>query len=76
MRPDGEEALRVAQEVDDLAQFELGLVDTCDIGKSGLWAFFRVEPGAAMPDPEEPSPLQVLHLAHTAPAHHAEVEQE
>src|SRR6266568_5927771 len=74
MRSDLEEALWVTQEVDHLAQFHLGLINACHIGESGCWAFFAVQLGAATPNAKEPTSF--LHLAHTPPAHHAEVEQQ
>src|SRR5579884_3805150 len=76
MRADLEETLGVAQEVDNFTQFHFGFVHPCHVGESGCRALFTVELRAAATDAKEAATLQFLHLAHAAPAHKADVEQE
>src|SRR5690349_3944226 len=75
MRTNLEEALWIPQEADYLAQFRLGLVNTCHIGEGGGWAFFFVQPGAAATDAKDSTSL-VLHLAQTSHTHEPKVEQQ
>ena len=52
VRAEGEEALRVLQELDDLLQLRLGLFDACDVREHDGGAVGREEAGAALAEPE------------------------
>src|SRR5216684_7709330 len=64
MCPNGQVALRLAQEVDFLAQVGLGFVGSCNVGEGGGWTLFVVEFSTAAPNAKNASPL--LRLLHTA----------
>src|SRR6266567_779580 len=74
MCPNGEVALRLAQEVDFLAQVGLGFVGSCNVSEGCGWTLFVVEFRTAAPDSKDASSL--LRLAQTAQRHVAKVDQE
>src|SRR5713226_2146615 len=67
MCPNGQVALRLAQEVDFLAQVGLGFVGSGHVGEGGGGTLFVVEFGTAAPNAKNASPL--LRLLHTAQRH-------
>ena len=74
MGPNGQVALRLAQEVDFLAQVGLGFVGSCNVSEGGGWTLFVVEFRTAAPDSKDASSL--LRLAQTAQRHVAKVDQQ
>jgi hypothetical protein len=74
MGANGRVALRLAQEVDFLAQVGFGFVDTGHVGKGGRGTLFGVQFGTTAPDAKEASRL--LQLTHTTQGYVAKVEQE
>src|SRR6266571_7545704 len=74
MCPNGQVALRLAQEVDFLAQVGLGFVGSCNFSEGCGWTLFVVEFRTAAPDSKDASSL--LRLAQTAQRHVAKVDQE
>ncbi len=63
MGPNGQVVLRLAQEVDFLAQVGLGFVGSCHVGEGGGGTLFVVEFGTAAPDAKDASSLlRLLHL--------------
>src|SRR5260370_25347244 len=74
MGSNGEVALRLAQEVDFLAQVGLGFVDSCHIGEGGGWTLLVVEFRAAATYTKDASCL--LRLPYAAHSHVAKVDQE
>jgi hypothetical protein len=74
MCPNGQVALRLAQEVDFLAQVGLGFVGSGHVGEGSGGSLFVVEFRTAAPDAKDASPL--LRPLHTAQGHVAKVDQQ